>query len=540
MASKEHVKDTTESSSSTSTETVESVSLTDVVPIVTKEKNVVDSPIGRFLLARVAREEIATGVWWWQTKVPAEIEPTTFEIKRRGGNKHKLIFWKTDADNVQKNMVLLDLAKCDVSSVERASASRGPRVVLNCREPFRLPGSKRHKTMTTLTVTSNHRADANVLGMFMETLVGAVTRSKESAQSVDSRGGAEEDGDNSFVRYEDLGPMTEIGKGTYGHVFRARYKQEIDVAVKRMPTDRVDRRELRALRELTHSNIPRYYGNCERADAQGVPHVYLVMELCDRGDLERLLGAKNAVALCHERADASRSGAHAGCPWTDRLFRRTLLGIVDGMVQMHMLGFAHRDLKPENVMLKGPEFVAKIADFGTVKREERGDGDAALRTATYERGTPLYIPWMDYHKRETGFGTLGHPKKHDVYSFGVMVWEMYTRVKPYSWYANWTTARVDIERRFVQLETSNGKSIRTRPDESSNLSSLKWPKEVTIDWVRWPGALQRLVNACVDVDLTKRPSFGEIKTRLIEDVSESTLQGGNGWWREASNESDAP
>eukprot|EP00939_MAST-03C_sp_MAST-3C-sp1_P001126 g1126.t1 len=541
MSSKERVKDTNmteSSSSSTSTKIVESVSSADVVPTVTTETNSEDS-VDRFSLALVTREQSATGMLWWRRKVPAEIEPTTFEFKRRGGGAYRLLYWETGVENVKENTFIVKLENCDDPSVEGASAFRGPRVVLTCRE------SSGKEKKTTISITRNHKIGAKELTTFMLRLFDAVKRSKESVRS-ESRGGssapgeAEDGGDNfaSSLRHEDLSSMTEIGKGAYGIVFRARYKKKLDVAVKRMPKEKVRRREILALRELKHSNIPRYYGYFER-DLEGYAHVYLVMELCDRGDLETLLGAKDIVALCHERAGASRSRAPAGGPWTDRLFRRTLLGIVEGMVQMHMLGFAHRDLKPENVMLQGPEYVVKIADFGTVKQEERGDGDAALRTAT-QAGTELYMPWMDYQLRETGSGVLYVPKKHDVYSVGVMAWEMYTRVKPYSWYANRTNAKMDIERRFVRLETSSEKPIRTRPDESANPSSLKWPKEVTIDWVRWPGALQRLVNACVDVDLTKRPSFGEIKTRLIEDVSESTLQGGNGWWREASNESDAP
>eukprot|EP00939_MAST-03C_sp_MAST-3C-sp1_P003004 g3004.t1 len=495
-----------------------------------------------FDLARVTKEGRIT--IFRKKEIPPETEPTSLQIKRRGGDKHVLFVWNTDAiDNVKKkNMVDLNLAKCDVALVDRsASVPGGPRIVLTSHDPFRLPGGKKHETSTALSIISKDGSEEKTWETFKERLIDALRRSKTSESTRRQPGGrlasgvVADDVEEEFassVRYEDLLFMARIGSGTSGQVFRARYVPlTIDVAVKRIPKESADRRELRTLRELKHSNIPRYYGCCEHADERDVAYIYVVMELCDRGNLQALLGSKNIIALCRERTDASRSRAHPVGPWSDRLFRRTLLGIAEGMAQMHLLGFAHRDLKPANVMLTGPDFVAKIADFGTVKHEELGDLDAAHRTATYGKGSPVYMPWMDYRERETGSGVLYVPKRHDVYSFGVMVWEMYTRVKPYSWYANWSTARKDIEQGFVRLETSNAASIRTRSSRGESHPSREWPKKVAIYWVRWPAALRTLVSACTGVDVTTRPSFEDIKTRLVEDITESTLGNGRGWWR---------
>eukprot|EP00939_MAST-03C_sp_MAST-3C-sp1_P005381 g5381.t1 len=513
------------SSSSLSSKIVESVSSKDVVPTITTETNVESAK--HFLLARVLKEGRTT--LFLRKQIPAEIEATTFEFKRRGGDKHELLLWPTDTDedNMRRNGVSLDLVKCEILSVGRTSVSRGVRIVLKSHEPFRLPRSKWHETTTTISITKNHNSSDKELEFFLERLVDAVERSKAS------------DWTDLSVRYEDFDLGKEIGRGACGIVFRARWvKKKIVVAVKKMLKEKIDHRELLALKKLKHSNIPRYYGVFERDEGEDA-QVYLVMELCDRGNLKKLLGVRDIVALCRERAHESPSRAPTSGPWTDRFFRQTLLGIVDGMVQMHHLGFAHRDLKSENVMLHGPDYVVKIADFGTVKREEFGDGVAALRNVTGQKGTKEYIPWMDYQTREMGRGCLAHPKKHDVYSFGVMVWEMYTRVKPYSWYANWYDAQQDIAKKTARLITSNTDSISTTPTKNIP-STLEWPKEVTIDWVRWPNALQILVNACTDVDLTKRPSFGKIKTFLMNDTVVAALRRGNGWWREVSNESDAP
>jgi serine/threonine protein kinase len=87
---------------------------------------------------------------------------------------------------------------------------------------------------------------------------------------------------------------------------------------------------------------------------------------------------------------------------------------------IHAVGVLHRDLKPGNVMLRGDDSIALI-DFGLAKQLEL----EADITATGEIfGTPYYM------SPEQGHGH-GCDERSDLYSLGVMFFELLTGQKPY-------------------------------------------------------------------------------------------------------------
>ena len=103
----------------------------------------------------------------------------------------------------------------------------------------------------------------------------------------------------------------------------------------------------------------------------------------------------------------------------------------------HALSIIHRDLKPENVMLVerngDPDFV-KVLDFGVAKvpiGDPSGGPGAITRVGTVF-GTPEYIPPEQ---------ALGQPSdgRADLYSLGVMLFEMLTGVRPFT-----STSKVNL------------------------------------------------------------------------------------------------
>jgi len=93
--------------------------------------------------------------------------------------------------------------------------------------------------------------------------------------------------------------------------------------------------------------------------------------------------------------------------------------IVEGVKYLHSMEIAHRDLKPENLLCSGDtDMQIKIADFGLSKIFAGGH---QLVTSC---GTPAWAaPEVLKNSRYT--------EKADVYSYGICLWEFWTRRDPY-------------------------------------------------------------------------------------------------------------
>ena len=100
---------------------------------------------------------------------------------------------------------------------------------------------------------------------------------------------------------------------------------------------------------------------------------------------------------------------------------RFAMDICTGMTVAHQVGIVHRDLKPANVLIN-EEGLLKIVDFGVAAAHR--EGDTQLTKTGYVIGSPKYMaPEQILGKKvdETA----------DVYSLGVIMYEMYTGVPPY-------------------------------------------------------------------------------------------------------------
>jgi len=157
--------------------------------------------------------------------------------------------------------------------------------------------------------------------------------------------------------------------------------------------------ELDLMCRLSHPNLLHVYG----AISEDPSKLMLVMAFVQGGSLRDLLDKDHATPL----------------PTEEQLDFSTQL--CRGMKHLHAKKVAHKDFKSLNVLIDGK--VLKISDFNTSKEETGATmaGDAADNGY----GTPAWTA------PETFMGKEPTPYKSDVYSMGVVLWEIATRRVPW-------------------------------------------------------------------------------------------------------------
>ncbi|HEY6643468.1 HEAT repeat domain-containing protein [Povalibacter sp.] len=98
------------------------------------------------------------------------------------------------------------------------------------------------------------------------------------------------------------------------------------------------------------------------------------------------------------------------------------IDIATGMTVAHQAGIVHRDLKPANVLINN-EGLLKIVDFGVAAAHK--EGDTQLTKTGYVIGSPKYMAPEQILGKKVD-------ERADIYSLGVILYEMVTGQPPYS------------------------------------------------------------------------------------------------------------
>jgi serine/threonine-protein kinase len=198
--------------------------------------------------------------------------------------------------------------------------------------------------------------------------------------------------------------LERIGQGGMGEVFRcSRDSDGLLVAVKILTPemaavpDYVRRfgREAAAMAQLDHPGIVRLLGRGKAGQ-----HVYIAMELID-GESLRLWAHRN------------RPGA--------RQLAMLLAQVAHALAYAHARAVVHRDLKPDNVLVT-KELRTKVLDFGLAGLH--AEGAQCLTQSNVAMGTANYMA----PEQRKDAKRADH--KADIYSFGVMTYELLTGELP--------------------------------------------------------------------------------------------------------------
>ncbi|AQK75582.1 Protein kinase superfamily protein with octicosapeptide/Phox/Bem1p domain [Zea mays] len=216
------------------------------------------------------------------------------------------------------------------------------------------------------------------------------------------------------IKNDDLEEIRELGSGTYGAVYHGKWRG-CDVAVKRIkascfvgrPSERERLiadfwKEALILSSLHHPNVVSFYG-VVRDGPDG--SLATVTEFMINGSLKQFLRKKDRTIDRRKRVILAMDAAF-------------------GMEYLHGKNIVHFDLKCENLLvnMRDPQRpICKIGDLGLSKVKQHTLVSGGVR------GT---LPWMAPELLSGKSNMVSD--KIDVYSFGIVMWELLTGEEPYS------------------------------------------------------------------------------------------------------------
>ncbi|XP_037019016.2 ankyrin repeat and protein kinase domain-containing protein 1 isoform X2 [Artibeus jamaicensis] len=289
-----------------------------------------------------------------------------------------------------------------------------------------------------------------------------------------------------FTRDDFEGDWRRVASGGFSRVFRARHRRwRTEYAIKCSPCLLPDAtssdvncliEEATKMEKIKFQHIVSIYGVCKQP-------LGIVMEFMANGSLEKMLPTHS---LCWQLKF--------------RIIHETSLA----MNFLHSIKppLLHLDLKPGNILLDSHMHV-KISDFGLSKWMEQSTRMQYIERSAL-RGTLSYIPPEMFLESNEAPGP-----KYDVYSFGIVIWEILTQKKPY--------AGLNMMNIIVRVAAGLRPSLHSLSDE-------------------WPGEAQQmadLMTCCWDQDPKKRPCFPDItvETDMLLSLLQSPV---------ADPESEAP
>ncbi|CAI0381314.1 unnamed protein product [Linum tenue] len=258
----------------------------------------------------------------------------------------------------------------------------------------------------------------------------------------------------------------KVASGAYGDLYKGMYCSQ-EVAVKVLKPERVSAEMLREfsqevyiMRKVRHKNVVQFIGACTQP-----PNLCIVTEFMARGSIYDFLHKQNGVfklpSLIKVAIDVSK-----------------------GMNYLHQNSIIHRDLKTANLLMDENE-VVKVADFG-VARVQTQSGVMTAETGTYRWMAPEVIEHKPYDH------------KADVFSFGIVLWELLTGELPYA-YLTPLQAAVGVVQKCLRPTIPK----QTQP------------------------RLAELLEKCWKQDPTQRPSFCEI-IDILQKIAKEVGEGKEG------------
>ncbi len=211
-----------------------------------------------------------------------------------------------------------------------------------------------------------------------------------------------------MFQHPDFTIKKEIGQGGMATVYLAQdHIFRCDVAIKVLSREFVFNEhirnrfldEARKLYKLNHPNIIKVTRLIEQNEDAA-----FVMEFLDGQTLKEYLDSSSKLS-------------------NDEI-KKLFLQMIDAIQYVHEQGLVHRDIKPSNFMIT-PQNTVKLLDFGIAKNADNKNQDYTQTSATYQMGTPMYMSPEQINEARNV------TSQSDLYSLGIVLWQMVMGEKPY-------------------------------------------------------------------------------------------------------------
>jgi len=259
--------------------------------------------------------------------------------------------------------------------------------------------------------------------------------------------------------------IEELGKGGMGKVYKVldtHINEKValkllkpEIAADRKTIERFSN-ELKFARKISHRNVCRMYDLGREAGGY-----FITMEYVSGEDLKSFIRRSRQLVVGTATLIAKQ--------------------VCEGLAEAHRVGVIHRDIKPSNIMIDR-DGNARIMDFG-IARSAKGE---ALTGDNVMIGTP------DYMSPEQAAGT-GIDQRSDIYSLGVVIFEMLTGERPF------------------KGDTSLSVAMKHKSEAPPN------PKDLN-DQI--PDDLSCLVLMCLEKKKEKRYQSAEELLAALDDITE--------------------
>ena len=304
------------------------------------------------------------------------------------------------------------------------------------------------------------------------------------------------------IQHAEIVIQDEIGLGSFGIIVYQGLYQNQKVAVKTINKKSNEKQAaamlqnaVKTLSRCRHKNIVQLIGACTTPPM-------LILAFASQGTLRDLL---LNTKLKYDTLLPQRK-------------MELLNGICDGMMMLHSRNVLHLDLKPENVLISA-DGTPWVSDFGLAIRTT----SVQNKSTTGNRGTTQYKAPEHYAEEDSDGDSDGdsgdddnsahkkaattYGKPADVYSFGILCWEMFSGEEPYP---NKTPGNIIA----AHIRALNGGKVK-RPALEKILAEMV-----------------PVIEACWAQEPTSRPTFIEAK-QMLDGVGIVAVKGAlnvPGYW----------